>query len=438
MLLDISISKQIGNLIASKKWAAAKKRVDSYLEKGKVSDVGAATLLSDIYEDQREYHMAHQFAQDAFLQAKNAGCDRYDLGFLRMRLAFISRLIDDDEQAKALYEECLLENPTGAKEQYNVSLFQLMSNDLTRGFKGYTQRFLHDKPIKLLGGFPYSRYNLVSINKSSNLVLIGEQGIGDQLFFLRYVPLLTRHHEKKRLFIVVDPRLVALFKSSVEKVNFVSIEMLNRLSIKKSETSVIALGDLPALLVDKGMHFDGANSYPAPIKQWLLKRVFADKSMPGIGVSWGSPAGNRGDKKSIDAAQFFDLLPVDVTKISLQYGIEPSDKSEDSPHPDLVWPNLDLKDDLVGVSTLISSLTCVVSVSTVVVHLAGLLGVPTLLLVPSSGLGRLWYWHHLNGAGCSCWYPCVQIVCFDDPELRVKIRDFIGKHCRNPSRDRKG
>ena len=48
----------------------------------------------------------------------------------------------------------------------------------------------------------------------------------------------------------------------------------------------------------------------------------------------------------------------------------------------------------------------VITISNTTAHLAGALGIPTLLLLPK-GTGRHWYW--LNGLKKSPWYNSIQI-----------------------------
>src|SRR5205823_4489845 len=54
-------------------------------------------------------------------------------------------------------------------------------------------------------------------------------------------------------------------------------------------------------------------------------------------------------------------------------------------------PDLDLTKDIDGLAALIAACDLVVTVSNTTAHLAGGLGVPTWVLVPS-GNAKLWYW----------------------------------------------
>ena len=63
--------------------------------------------------------------------------------------------------------------------------------------------------------------------------------------------------------------------------------------------------------------------------------------------------------------------------------------------------------NLDGLAALIAACDVVVTVSNTTAHLAGALGVPTLLMLPYSR-GSLWYWH--EGRDDSPWYPSIRIV----------------------------
>ena len=93
--------------------------------------------------------------------------------------------------------------------------------------------------------------------------------------------------------------------------------------------------------------------------------------------------------------------------LSLQYGVED--------HYGLQVPDIDLKDDIDGLFSVIAGLEKVVSVPTTVVHIAGALGVPVELILPNRGMehggfGKVnnalnWRFHDRG----SDWHPNLKI-----------------------------
>jgi ADP-heptose:LPS heptosyltransferase len=87
--------------------------------------------------------------------------------------------------------------------------------------------------------------------------------------------------------------------------------------------------------------------------------------------------------------------PLDVSAVQAATGVEVL-------HVDTV----DNRQDLDGLAALISTCDVVVTISNTTAHLAGALGIPTLLMLPT-GVARHWYWH--EGRVDSPWYPSMKI-----------------------------
>ena len=97
-----------------------------------------------------------------------------------------------------------------------------------------------------------------------------------------------------------------------------------------------------------------------------------------------------------------------VRFVDLQYGDTAAERTELASSLGVTLqhvPDLDLFDDLDGLAALVAACDAVVTVSNTTAHLAGALGVPVSVLVPS-GNGRLWYWGTGDRTG---WYPSMRL-----------------------------
>jgi len=95
--------------------------------------------------------------------------------------------------------------------------------------------------------------------------------------------------------------------------------------------------------------------------------------------------------------------------VDLQYGDTRIEREAIKQATGLVVEHLDDIDntnDIDGLAALIAACDLVVTVSNTTAHLAGALGKPTIVFVPS-GQGRLWYWFHEGDD--SPWYPHVHL-----------------------------
>lgn len=124
----------------------------------------------------------------------------------------------------------------------------------------------------------------------------------------------------------------------------------------------------------------------------------ADKT---VGLSWRSGNPRTGSGKSTTLAAWDGLLGLAGARFfSLQYddGGEADPRLQPNPGPDV-------KMDIDGLAAQIAALDHVVSISGVTAHLAGALGVPGHVLLPSA---PLWFWF-AEGRDCP-WYPSLSLV----------------------------
>jgi len=135
----------------------------------------------------------------------------------------------------------------------------------------------------------------------------------------------------------------------------------------------------------------------------------ADGARVLVGFSWTSNNPYVGDDKSVPLEEL--LLALDlpgVALVNLQYG-EHADEIAAAERATgvrvLEAAEIDRTDDLVGMCDLIGALDAVVCIGHTTAHLAGGLGTPGLVLVPSSPFS------HWLGDGERCvWYPTLRIV----------------------------
>jgi ADP-heptose:LPS heptosyltransferase len=133
-------------------------------------------------------------------------------------------------------------------------------------------------------------------------------------------------------------------------------------------------------------------------------------------LSWSSQNQALAPDKSMALAQLVPLLALDgIDYLDVQYGDTAAQRAElERGHGIklLRAPEIDNAEDIDGLASLLAACDLLVTTSNVTAHLAGALGVETLLLAPC-GSDRLWCWHELEGR--SAWYPSVRIFRQHDP-----------------------
>jgi tetratricopeptide (TPR) repeat protein len=236
------------------------------------------------------------------------------------------------------------------------------------------------------------------------LLIKGEEGLGDQINFCRYVPFLAaRGH---RVAVWPDDKLVPLFKSLSGVADVVA-----------SESEVPRLGplrwlnmlSLPHVLRTSAETIPPTTPYLAAVPERVLR--WKEKLGGGfkIGIHWqGNPRMTQDRIRSVPLAHFAPLAAIEnVRLISLQK--KPGALQIDAvPFGDRIEQPLDSADisadAVLETAALLQAVDLVVTSDSMVAHLAGALERPALLalmLVPD------WRWQ-LEGEDC-VWYPTMRM-----------------------------
>jgi hypothetical protein len=228
---------------------------------------------------------------------------------------------------------------------------------------------------------------------SHSLLVLPEQGHGDYIQMLRFVPGLASRAEQ--LVLAVHAPLVSFVRH-----NFGEIATVVQASEQPGEapysdhTRYVWSLSLPAH-VPTLPTFDALTA-PSPVKRR------SDDSRAQAGLCWaGNPAYPNDARRSAPLAALEPLLlRNDVQWVSLQVGARVQDVEC---FPMVTAPEAPLG-SFADTANIIAGLDYVVTVDTAVAHLAGALGVSTILLLPFKSTPR---W----GLGATTpWYPSMTLV----------------------------
>lgn len=247
--------------------------------------------------------------------------------------------------------------------------------------------------------------------KTKKLYVIGEQGIGDEVFFASCLPDAIRLAEE--VVFECTPRLQSVFERSFG-IQTVPADVRGTDRHKRplpDDTSAwIPLADLPRMFRTSLDHFPG-KPYLSPLTS-QVERFAAYRGR--LGVSW---RGAQGEIPELREAHH----------LSLQY-----DRTWEE---DVEEPPLDLRNDIEGVLGLLANLDRVVSVSTSVAHFSASMGIPTHVVIadPTTGVrGNLFPFKWLCHAtpGKTPWYQSAHVY--------ENFNAFKNSNSHLPRNDRRG
>ena len=265
------------------------------------------------------------------------------------------------------------------------------------------------------------------LNKNSKILVLREQGIGDELLYgTMYNDLLNKFSD---LVIECDERLIPLFKNSFEsqKDKFVKLGT-HSLDTKKINNFdyIIYAGSLGRYFRNDLNSFS-QNSYIKNLENYKdieLDNILKKTQGLKIGISWKSLNNRYSSEKSLSLEDFENIFKIkDSTVFNLQYGDVNEDLKSFTKKLDykiITLETLDIFNNFSGLANLLKKLDLFVTVSNSTAHLAGALGVKTMLIKPVNH-ASFHYWDYEDGK--TPWYKSVNIISKEN----LKDKKFINK-----------
>jgi len=309
------------------------------------------------------------------------------------------------EGAEATFRRALSVDPEAIAAKYNLAIACLRKGDYRQGFELYESRFqAFGERMVAARRFEQTlgterRWHGQSV-AGTRILVWTEQGFGDAIMTLRYLPLLKLRGTRE-LLVVCQPELARLIGGipTVDRV----VTTGDDLSRDEFDLHCPAMS-LPR---EFGTRHDSIPcdvpyvGIPADLaKAW--RERFAGATGVKVGIAWaGSELLEAHARRSLPLSKLAPLLAVqNVSFISLQKAL-PAGDTEDR---EQIIDRMAECGDFMDTAALIANLDLVISVDTAVVHLAGALGRPVWLLNRFDGD---WRWG--LGLDRSPWYPTMTI-----------------------------
>jgi len=243
-----------------------------------------------------------------------------------------------------------------------------------------------------------------------NIFVWAEQGVGDQIMFAGLLPDLLATGAKA--IVEADARLLSLLKRSFPEPRFLARGVPTTVPEAERPHFQVARGSLCRWLRPRLDLFPGHGGYlraDGERVRRLRDRYRAE--LPGrmlVGVSWRG--GSRGPDllRSIPLERWTPILRLaGFAFVSLQYG-EDAPEIEDARGRLGIEvssdPEIDRMNDLDGLAAQAAAMDLVLSIDNTTAHMAGALGRPVWILLPSE---PNWRWRATGQR--SHWYPTARL-----------------------------
>jgi tetratricopeptide (TPR) repeat protein len=317
-------------------------------------------------------------------------------------------------EALACYEDAIR---LGSMARLGQAQLWLLRGDYEKGWPAYEARY-EGKGAPPRRTFYQPEWDGSDL-QGRTILLHAEQGHGDMIQFLRYVPLV----KQRGATVVVDmyPKLFSLAATcpgidqlilrGLELPSFdCHVPMMSLPRLMKTTLATIP-ADIPYLSAD-----------PKLVEYWAneLKQVEGFK----IGIVWqGYPKHTNDRRRSMPLARLLPLARIEgVRLISLQVG-PGSEQLQKLPEP---FPGIDLghrfdPESFADAAAAIKNLDLVVSVDSALAHLAGALGLPVWLALPFAPEFR-WLLNRED----TPWYPTMRLFRQKQPGNWDQVVDRMG------------
>jgi tetratricopeptide (TPR) repeat protein len=300
------------------------------------------------------------------------------------------------EQAITSFRHVLQTDPQNADAHYNLSLALLLTGNFTEGWKEYEWRW---ESAQRLTKRDFSAPLWDGSRQADRTVLIYcEQGLGDTLQFIRYIP--SVQARVGNVIVECGKELTRLLKC------IPGISLVERGQSASGFDLQLPILSLPRVFGAT------ADNVPARIPYLFCESEIAEHWQNQVGTRKGFKvgivwAGNKNHVNDHNRSCPFEALEPLFQIPGIQYFSLQKRDAQDSPLPDFNGSLIDCSrelNDFADTAGLISALDLVISVDTAVVHLAGALAKPVWTLLP---LVPDWRW--MLGRNDSPWYPTMRL-----------------------------
>jgi tetratricopeptide (TPR) repeat protein len=308
------------------------------------------------------------------------------------------------DEAIACYRRALKIKPDYAESHGNQAILLLLKGEFESGWDEYEWRWKTDQLQE--PDFAQPRWDGTPLGPRTILLHV-EQGFGDTIQFIRYAALLKKQNPAATIVVQCQPQLVNLLSRCC---------CIDRLVVQGDDPPAFdvhsPLLSLPKVLkitletIPANAPYLSAD--PSLVALWRERLI--PSSNLRIGINWQGRS-SPGDhlKRNVPLSFFVELtrkIP-EISVISLQKETSGADLASWTVPVPLICPGDDFdaaNGAFMDTAAIMTSLDLVISSDTSIPHLAGALGVPVWVALPSAA-----DWRWLLDRTDSPWYPTMRL-----------------------------
>lgn len=332
----------------------------------------------------------------------------------------VMREIGHPQRAIPFLQHAVLLNPDNVTARFNLAVALLLMGDYTNGWPAYEARWQYEHLAGTEPKHSQPRWRGEDL-KGKTILVVGEQGHGDNIQFCRF--LYNLHVAGAKIKLQVTDGLIPLLRNSE------IIELVGSYNDPMGEFDYwIPIMSLPGILGITLQNLPRPVSYlNAPValmNQWQER--LGPKTRMRVGFSW---SGRRdswlNQHKSVPFSVMLDLIKKHPQYEWINLQVDASDQET----ADLAAVGVKMYPGAItgfhDTAALIMHMDVVISMDTAVSHLSGALGRPTWIMLQKFATD----WRWLLNQDSSPWYSTARLfrqTNFDDwSDVSKKITQFL-------------
>jgi len=312
----------------------------------------------------------------------------------------VLRALTRDQEALKAFDRAVALDPGYVDAHWSRALIKLMLGNLQAGWAEYEWRWRTSQSIYERRDFHQPLWRAALDSRDKTVLLRPEQGIGDTLQFLRYLPMVAQRCG--RVVLMLQPSLRRL----CERYRNLAELVVEGAPVPPHDYQC-PMGSLP-LAFETSLQTIPANvpyldADPALAEKWRA-RLAQPPGTTRIGLAWaGNPRQKSEARRGVGLDPCMPLLEVPGTHwVSLQVGPRAADiaRLRGGALTDLSGELTDFAET----AAVIANLDVVITTDTAVAHLAGAMARPVWVLLMHTP-----DWRWMRGRGDSPWYPTARL-----------------------------
>lgn len=312
----------------------------------------------------------------------------------------VLRELGDPVGAIPFLQRAIQLNPSNAVAHFNLAVSLLLSGNYQQGWPAYEVRWQYEHLAGTLPKLEKPRWAGQDL-RGKTILLLGEQGHGDTIQFVRFVQQL--HNRGADIIVQTNQGLKSLFQNSLKVKEISTVDVPN--NQYDFWSPIMSLPTYLGVTLENLAHQQYyLTAEPKLIQQW--QKHLGPKTKLRVGFSW---SGRRDTWMNKHKGMPFDCM-LDFVKA----------------HPQYEWVNLQVDcteeentqllstgvccypgmiNNFADTAALIMNLDVVISVDTAIAHLSGALGRPTWIMLAQYMVD----WRWLLNRDDSPWYSTARL-----------------------------